>query len=283
MKTSTKKLMTILLVILITLTFLISFPIISASAYQSSVSIEEMKAYLISQSVPEAYLEFLSDDEIKSEYLKYQGKEIQKLDTQTVILTEGSDSPSTRGTIPSEDMRFEITTSLQYKNTNTKQVEQVYVYITYDWLNLPMWRKDDAAIINWDSNVFTYKSDSFTSYEIFGNTDKQTYRRTRTTPAEIVQGGFGYEIKLTPSELGGTIIKIAGACSFSLYPRSNPFYEANTNSSSYYTTAINAQYRHNRNPFVGSVGLSVKGASINFDLSTFTDTASVSTNVIYHL
>ena len=79
------------------------------------------------KSVPEAYLEFLSDDEIKSEYLKYQGKEIQKLDTQTVILTEGSDSPSTRGTIPSEDMRFEITTSLQYIDTSGPFLDRLLI------------------------------------------------------------------------------------------------------------------------------------------------------------
>lgn len=253
---------------------------VSASALE--VDINQMRNYLVSIQMPELYIDTLNDDMIEETYKEYKSAYVEIGEDQIAYLNENDGEIKTRGTIPSNEMQFSIFPSYFYKNASTKEVDYVKISVYFEWLKFPVWHKTDAMVVNWDSNVFTYKINTFKSYEIIAFDGVIRENREYTELAELTQGGLGFDVSLNAAlfqDEASRVSAMRGGASFSLLPSQNPMYQGNTGS--YYTTSVIAQYRHNRNPFVGSVGFSVSGFSVGFDLSMFTDTVANGCNINY--
>lgn len=65
------------------------------------------------------------------------------------------------GQIPDEDLIIIVTTSI-HKIENSK-IKEIKVKVYYEWINLPIWRLEDPIIISWDSEKFSYQTESFYS------------------------------------------------------------------------------------------------------------------------
>lgn len=253
------------------------------SANAEKIEINDMRDYLLSIQMPESYLDTLTDEYIEKTYHEYYGKCVEIGEVETMYLSEENEEIQTRGTIGSDEMEFRIFPSYFYKSYTQKELINVKITVSFNWLDFPIWHRTDAIVVNWDSNVFTYQVGTFESYEIicFNVTNPQT--RHHTELAELTQGGLGFDVSLK-SEMfqddAAFLTELKGGASFYLLPSQNPMYQG-TGSDGYYTTSVNAQYRHNRNPFVGSVGFSVSGLTVGFDLSTFTDTVANGCNINY--
>ena len=150
-------------------------------------------------------------------------------------------------------------------------------------MDFPIWHRTDAIVVNWDSNVFTYQVGTFECYQIIGFNVANPQTRHHPELAELTQGGLGFDVSLKSEIFQDDVAfltELKGEVSFYLLPSQNPMYQG-TGSDGYYTTSVNAQYRHNRNPFVGSVSFSVSGLIVGFDLSAFTDTVANGCNINY--
>lgn len=92
---------------------------------------------------------------------------------------------------------------------------------------------------------------------------------------------LAYDVRLGNVTYNGSSYRptnLYGQANFKLIPTHNPLYHTNYDTD---VTSLSVQYRHNRNPFFGSVGFTVSGVTISFDLSDLTDSAATSTNVEY--
>lgn len=269
------------LLTLITATLFIAPITESVNANAHNISVEEMSNYLIEQGWDKNYFSFIDDkNKITELYHKFKNGNV-KCETQTSYLTmHDNETEPLSGVIKSSDMQLNVTKAILHYPDSNNHIERVYISISYEWLDIPMWRKNDAVIVNWDSSVLTYSADSFTCHNkaiIFAG----EVITNLTAPSELVQGSLGYVVEL-PRGQGVVPTELYGLALFELIPQTNPMYsikEATT--SDYMTTSINAQYRHNGNPFAASVGLSVSGVSISFNLDSLTYTTATSVNLYY--
>lgn len=262
-------------------------------ARASSVSIEDMRAYLTSINIPKVFLELASDELIEQKYYEYKDEEELSVNVTTSYMSENITSIVTPlKNIPSDELEFSIFefTATAYDADRVKRhISKIEIFITYEWKKLPVFKKTDAILVNWDSSVFTYRSGTFHAIEtrildVGTIIHKDEVKREYTTPNTLVQGGLGYEMALNTPETQDEMISLSGikgSISFYLGPTQNPIYPAHEDTDSHRETTINAQYRHNRNPFVLSIGFSTSGPSISFATSFATDTVASSQTIFY--
>lgn len=79
----------------------------------------------------------------------------------------------------------------------------------------------------------------------------------------------------------GEAYEMYGSASYAVVPETSPMYFVSDGSVSHHTTSFNAQYRHNGNPFLTGIGLSVGGVSISFTGDWLTYTTATSINFMY--
>lgn len=262
-------------------------------AHASSVSVEDMKAYLTSISIPKLFLELASDELVEQKYNEYKEEEEVTVNVSTSYMSENIPGGVTPlNPIPSDELEFSIfqfTTTAYDADRVKRHISKIEIYVTYEWKKLPLFKKTDAIAVNWDSSVFTYRSGTFHAIEtrildVGTIIHKDEVKRESTTPGALVQGGLGYEMALNVPEIQDDAISLSGirgSISFYLGPTQNPIYPAHEDTDSHRETTINAQYCHNRNPFVLSVGLSKSGPSISFGTSFATDTTASSQTIFY--
>ncbi len=134
----------------------------------------------------------------------------------------------------------------------------------YEWTpGRPTIAKKDAIAINWDSNIWSYSSFTHTDYS-----DRKTPYYTYTSPAETNQGGIGYFAHLDPE--GSHLI---GDTTITLLPAKTPLYPASSGES-HFTSAINANYVHDRNLLPLGLSFSYKGMGISINSTSGTDSTS---------
>ena len=105
---------------------------------------------------------------------------------------------TTRGTLPSADLRISISYTI-YRNSDNS-LRDMYVSAQYKWLTFPSVYKIDSWGIAWDNNKFRYKDDSYTGrrycYNPITGTENHDYRKTYTTLREIsssaIAGDFDF-------------------------------------------------------------------------------------------
>ena len=247
----------------------------------TSVSLDEMKQYLLDSNIPSLYLESTSSEQIEHLYNDLYNQPFECGESTVLTLTETTNVEA-RGTIPDEDMIFMITPIYMYTDYTTKQIEHVYITTAYRWLNIPFYLKQDAVIVNWDSNIFTLEENSFYQYN-YAETDAiegLSYKLESYNAANITLSALAYNVQLgriVDDTFSYPPTKLYGSSNFNLIPAHNPTYYAPNHS----VTSVTAQYRHNRNPFIGCIGFNIQGVFISFNTSVFTDTVADSANIEY--
>lgn len=125
----------------------------------------------------------------------------------------------------------------------------------YIWTSgKPFWQWSDGITVNWDASVFTFKSGSFRAndYKLLVSTQNWENTTSLSNPFALAQGGLGYYAKLTFSEtvLGTTVsaLQHKGSASFTLLPKQSPMYLKTAYTTDTYSTAINVEYLHVKNP-----------------------------------
>lgn len=103
-------------------------------AHASSVSVEEMKDYLVSIDIPKVFLETVGDEFVERKYFDYKNAADVIVEKETAYLTENLyDIPTTLDTtIPDDELTFEITRAiaLHYDSQGVKCIKDVDIYVT---------------------------------------------------------------------------------------------------------------------------------------------------------
>ena len=258
----------------IALTAMVNVTMVSASTVE--ITTEDKKEYLISQGIPEDFLNDKETQDIDDIYASYYGKTVEYFGTETVSLTETADPSdiSLLGVIPSDDMMLKITHVYVYDASSTSssyfRIFETVVYVDYRWYNgKPFFRLTDAVSVNWDSSIFLLKPNSFQSTDYLSSSigDQTNWIVTNTSsdPEQLNQGGLGYSIKMGSSPNFSTVQK--GTAKFTLQPRSN-IYSGKTRH-----TSINVEYVHNQSLF-NTLTIAKDGLGVTINLSGMKDSVA---------
>ena len=232
-----------------------------------TISVADMRNYLIQAGVSEEFLRYESEEGIYSLY--------DEIHNQGGILGECTSATETMETvteevmplakqIPSSDLTLRCTTVKYYKDNG--DLAQVSVHSNYSWAKGdPFYRlKSDGITINWDSSYYAYKADSFyyqgTWYNPLTHTGGVYATTTRTN--EIAQGGLGFTFELNRD----TNLELSGSMKFTLLPKT----------SSVTTTHIAVKYAHANSPLSG-VSIVIKGIGIDFGNSGYSEASVAAT------
>lgn len=264
----------------IALTAMVNVTMVSASTVE--ITTEDKIEYLISQGIPEDFLNDKETQDIDDIYASFYGKTIEYLGTETVSLTETANPSdiSLLGVIPSDDMMLKITTFNSYisnPSSSKTEIYEVQVYIDYQWTDgKPFFRLTDGVSVNWDSSVFLFKPDSFqsTDYVTVANGSHTEWKQANSSsdPEAINQGGLGYTVWMRNSPNIALVQK--GTAKFILKPKSTIYYGSNRH------TSINVEYVHNQN-ILNTVTFSKSGMGITLNLSGLKDSVAKSTTFNY--
>lgn len=213
---------------------------------------------LLQKGFTAEYLDSFTEQMIFEMYNVIQDNEVAYFQSETVFLTEGNDGIQLQGMISQNSLKLEITAAaICRKNTNI--ITGVLVVITGEWsTGKPFYRRDDAVTVNWDPSLFTFIEDSFYAQECGrGDTDDEWICENEyTRPAEYVQGGLGYYTKLS-----GTYFTAGFSSMFIIEPRISMIAGESKN------TAINVNYVHDRSLWPLTIGFSVNGYSVGFEIT----------------
>jgi len=259
-------------------------------AHASSVSIEDMKAYLASMDIPEAFLEAVSDEIIEQKYYDYKNAVDVSSVTQISYLSENIyDNSMTFNTIPDDELSFKVThiRVLHYDDMGIKCIRDVDIYINYNWTKTPRYVKTDGILVNWDANVFNFKSDSFeacTKRVLEKKSTEYVESDEYSNPTKWIEGGLGIDVNLSSKFARQNKLShknISGYAHFKLIPYKSPMVLAEATTHGCYSTTIRAEYRHTWNLFKPDVGFSTSGGSISFATSFQTESTTASTFLYY--
>lgn len=267
------------------------FVVLNFTATAEALTVEDKIDYLISQGIPEDFLENKEASAIDDIYNTFYGKDFQFLGTETIEMSETYPLPgiSPLDNIPESAMRLKISSAQTVKYENGKGViQEVIVYIEYEWSRgKPMICKKDGISVNWEAGLFAFKQDSFHStdykkflYEYYGSYKISDWIESdsQINPIELNQGGLGYIAYLNRGNPPLNFKELAGAkgwARMSLLPRYK-IYDKNSKN-----TVINAEYVHNKSPFT-TVGFSWNGAGVTVNLSSWSkDSVAKAVNIKY--
>lgn len=232
-----------------------------AEEVTSEVTASDKAEYLLSLGIPEDQIDKSTETEIDDMYASFFEKSVEYLGTGTNAMPLGDDFGSVKmfGNIPSADLRFSVSYFSVKNDKNAAPndpIDYLEIRVSYEWSKgHPFVRGEDRIIVNWDSDVFTYKSGSFAASDIKWLMGAEVKRENYTYPAELTQGGIGFYTDLNSLFAGAlqTEVVCGGRASFQLLPKISPMYIGNVGAFSK-STKINANYLHNKNPFGFYVG-----------------------------
>ncbi len=149
---------------------------------------------LLDKGYPEEFIETLSYEEIIIQATN--NYEFGGILTEDIYFDDNK--ITTRGTLPSADLRISITYTILRNNDNS--LKEIYVSAEYKWLIFPSVYKVDSWGIAWDNNKFRYKDDSYIGrrycYNPITGTENHDYRKTYTTLRETsssaIAGDFDF-------------------------------------------------------------------------------------------
>ena len=254
---------------------------------------EEKLDYLVSSGIPLAFFENKEDAEIDNIVASLYGKDIRYMGSETVSMSETVDfsGVSPAGVIPESDMKLiisKVSEVVYDSNKDMYRIKEIYVYVDYIWTSgKPFWQWSDGITVNWDASVFTFKSGSFRAndYKLLVSTQNWENTTSLSNPFALAQGGLGYYAKLTFSEtvLGTTVsaLQHKGSASFTLLPKQSPMYLKTAYTTDTYSTAINVEYLHVKNPGIFSVSFSYNGFGVSASVPLTSDSVAKSTTYYY--
>lgn len=158
---------------------------------------------------------------------------------EIMTLTETQESAiQPMGQIPDDDLIVIVTTSL-HKVENGK-IKEIKVKVYYEWIDLPLWRLEDPIILSWDSEKFSYQTESFYSEDRYVRNGDQLhasrrnyYKRNLDTFCWYADLKAGYFLGI-----GGTIQKLYGFGELVL--------DVKDNYQTYGVSSIGATYVHSK-------------------------------------
>lgn len=252
---------------------------ISASALSTStvINTQEKIEYLISQGISEDFLEGRDAQQIDELYRSLYGETINFLGTTTSSLSETIFSPETSmlGAIPESDMLLKLTACevvRDYGDGSRNKITMVFVIVDYEWYGShPFVNREDKVSVNWDSSLFTFEAKSFSSedYKKSLGSGEWVKKHSGTYPAEVNQGGLGYDVQLEIGHFGQK-----GTAMFTLLPKYT-IYEGTSR-----MTDINVQYVHNRD-LISSLGFSAAGVGVTIVFTNNSDSTTATANPKY--
>ena len=231
-----------LLALLLILSGLLAIPIQAASAR------DDVKAnidYLSRSGIPEEYLESLTAEDIAEMYERCFGKEI-------IFNTHPAKYCTEIGTSDGGNMRIsvsEITELSREAGTNRAIIERVTVYVDYEWLSMPFFKKTDRITLGWDGDRFVPADNSFRFVDYQKDIDNELYVGTvLNNPADFQSGGLEFSFSLAPYYiLGGNCEGYKGRAQIVLLPKEYPAYydsSADESTDESVQTASAAKYVH---------------------------------------
>lgn len=175
----------------------------------------------------------------------------------------------TRGSINNDSLTFEIAAG-EIGPKDEEYIKCVLVVVTWEWSKLkPIYRGKDAVSVNWDSNIYTFGSDTFYAADLYKSNanDDWSINAEYSTLTSSAQGGLGHfaDLEEFKSYVGGTLL-------FVLYPT------APMNIGSTYITTINAEYVHSKLPLSG-LSFAVEGVGVGITWNNSVDTRASSCNL----
>ncbi|MDE5897244.1 MAG: hypothetical protein K2H43_05465 [Clostridia bacterium] len=263
-------------------TLLMFMPISTSVIKTEAISTHEMRNHLIYAGIDEIYLEMITEEELISLYNDFKNDLIVVGETQTISLTEtNANNIQPLGAISSDNMLFTVGHIYHLVDASSIRIKDALITITFNWKKVPKVLREDAVAVNWDSDVFTYQSDSFSSYCKASHTfNGKTFscKSTLSAPTQLYQSSLGYIIdlqKATEIYYQSSPQNIKGVATFGLLPKI-----ANTYSSTGRVTSINAQYCHNYDVF-HNLSFSFSGVSITINTGNKADFTTASCNCYY--
>lgn len=243
-----------------------------------NLSREEKISYLVDKGIPYNTFVEMPSEVVDIWYYKLYGRDIVYLGKSSSALIEQSENAITPyGTISSSDMTFTVTAIGFITNLSdgSKKLNAVFVSVDYLWAEgKPLICYEDAISVNWNSSLFTYDADSFTSNEYYLDSGSWVRSGRSTTPSEINQGGLGYYTTLT-----GGYDQLKGFASFTLLPCEDNMYTSSPNR----TTSINAQYVHTKTLGILGATFGYSGNGITINAPALSDSVAASDNFSYSI
>lgn len=257
-----------------------------AEGITSEVTTIDKVEYLLSLGIPGDLISKSPKTEIDDMYASFFEKSVEYLGTETTTMSLEDDLGSIEvyGNIPSADMRFSIS-RFAVKNdkyaTKNDPIDYLEIMVFYEWFDgHPFVRWKDGITINWDSDVFTYKSGSFSATDVKWFLGQEIKTINYSEPTELTQGGIGFCTDLNTLFAGSvqTGVSCGGRASIKLLPKHSPMYIGNIGDFSKNTT-INANYLHNKNPIGFSVGFAVAGVQVMATVGGLSDSVAASVSM----
>ena len=257
-----------------------SFMTVSAS----EITIQDMKDKLVSEGLPNSYLQRLTDSHIESLYkdsfeydFSYTEETVYMNDDTEVEKDDSAIVP--HGHIDESMFKMQISKNTYLSSNN--RVSKVNIVVYYEWVKNPMNKRTDGITVNWDSSIFTFEAGSFYSYDkvlIHGVESKKL--NESTVPDLAQQGGIGYSAVLGVHVDSSTPMGWArGTATFNILP-TNPIYQSSSAEGGA-VTSINVNYVHDKTPIFGSISFSYAGMGVTINAPIFNDNSSASLNFYY--
>lgn len=175
--------------------------------------------------------------------------------------------PNTLGAIDANSLKIIVNIAEVCRN-NTNEIGLCMYGAVWEWAKgKPLVRHNDAISINWADSVFCQSS--FYAQDTVRNSlsENAIVLRDYDTPSEATQGGLGHfnNISFTYdyNYVGGTVLLLL-APTEPMFKVSNPKY----------STSINFNFVHNRNPLGLGVSFSAAGFGVSIDAGSMSDSTS---------
>lgn len=260
-----------MVLVLISMTTVCSFA--ADSPYQS----------LLKKGFSADYLDSLSDEMILRIYNAIGDDDIGEITLETVYLTENGDAVQLRGPISESTLSFTCLMSPICRK-GTDIITLVLVTVSWKWAKgKPTVRRTDSIAVNWDSKLFYLdKENSFVSQDFLKNEGDSDWTVVNGygRPAEAVQGGVGYHTRLYSANegiVGSLLYDYRGGGTLILLTPTELMYKGDK-----YGTSISANYAHNRNLAVGTIGFVIDGVSVGINVPSLSaDTTSATGSMRY--
>ena len=241
-------------------------------------SVDEMKQYLISNGIPESYIESLIDLQIIDLYESLQGVYFDVLVCSNNEVPDSAAVPF--GNIPEEDMSLSLMMLGTKVVPHATEYLEIMIRVTYEWDDLPVWKKSDAVTINWDSPDCDFRivTNSFSQKDYYYNGSEWIANYESNRPAMQDFHGIGYY-----AELNNVAQGLTGTATIMVSTEDSRIYVSEDFEGPFIQATVN--YVHDRNPVINGLSFSVMsvGAGVNIDTSGFYDSAGIEDKLVFDL
>lgn len=226
----------------------LSLTIPTFAASSDTRSADAMNAFLISHGYPAAFLETLIAPQVESLYTSVAGNNTYFLGFAT---ESGAIEPDYTTYSRSLENDVELTVMVGFSpapSDDSQKISAVYVYVYYDWINIPLIPYRDTISVHWDSSLFAYSSIHATDYAQSGSSGQWVTNAVWNSPTRLEQDGLCYSPYIRYAESIGTASAPAaglkGNAEIKLVPKIDIASGTDASAPLQINTFFNAEYAH---------------------------------------